>query len=111
MDAPFRTGAPTPALIRIAMGFRSSSGMCVPSRHPAEGYPQALIIALGNLAIRKIGKLVHELGTVFDLRMTGVTPSGCKPILTFRFLAGDWVTLMVLRHSIPANGLQGVIEV
>src|SRR6266487_4432481 len=46
MDALFRTGAPTPALIRLAMGFRSSSGRCVPSRHLAEGHPQVLIIAL-----------------------------------------------------------------
>jgi hypothetical protein len=28
------------------MGFRSSSGRCVPSRHPAEGHPEVLIIAL-----------------------------------------------------------------
>jgi hypothetical protein len=32
MDAPFRTDAPTPALIRPAMSFRSSSGSRVPSR-------------------------------------------------------------------------------
>lgn len=32
-------------MIRLAMGYRSSSGRCAPSRHPAEDYPQVLIIA------------------------------------------------------------------
>ena len=42
---PSRTSASTPVLIRTAMDFRSSSGRCAPSRHPAEGHPQVLIIA------------------------------------------------------------------
>jgi hypothetical protein len=33
-------------MIRLAMGYRSSSGRCAPSRHPAEDHPQVLIIAL-----------------------------------------------------------------
>jgi len=32
-------------LIRLLWAFRSSSGRCAPSRHPAEGHPQVLIIA------------------------------------------------------------------
>ena len=42
---PFRTSAPTPVLIRTATDFRSSSGRCAHSRHPAEDHPQVLIIA------------------------------------------------------------------
>src|SRR6185312_6490674 len=42
---PPRTSAPTPVLIRAAMDFRSSSGRCAFSRHPAEDHPQVLIIA------------------------------------------------------------------
>jgi hypothetical protein len=32
-------------MIRLATGYRSSSGRCAPSRHPADDHPQVLIIA------------------------------------------------------------------
>jgi hypothetical protein len=38
-------GVPTPAhMIRLAMGYRSSSGRFALSRHPAEDHPDVLII-------------------------------------------------------------------
>jgi hypothetical protein len=40
-------------MIRLAMGYRSSSGRCAPSRHPAEDHPQVLIIALITHEIRR----------------------------------------------------------
>jgi hypothetical protein len=47
---PSRTSAPTPVLIR-AIGLQIISGRCAPSRHPAEGHPQVLIIAHGRIEI------------------------------------------------------------
>jgi len=37
---------------QTSLGFRSSSGRCVPSRHPAKDHPQVLIIALTLLRPR-----------------------------------------------------------
>src|SRR6266849_3986612 len=45
MGVPSRPARQRRHMIRLAMGYRSSSGRCAPSRHPAEDHPQVLIIA------------------------------------------------------------------
>src|SRR5260370_14445668 len=44
MGVPSRPARQRRHMIRLAMGYRSSSGRCAPSRHPAEDHPQVLII-------------------------------------------------------------------
>src|SRR3979411_485085 len=50
MGVPSRPARQRRHRIRLAMGYRSSSGRCAPSRHPAEDLPQVLIIALNFLS-------------------------------------------------------------
>jgi hypothetical protein len=50
------------------MGYRSSSGRCAPSRHPAEDHPQVLIIALQpkDGAIKEALSLLGAAGFASD---------------------------------------------
>src|ERR1700730_9175544 len=45
MGVPSRPARQRRHMIRLAMGYRSSSGRCAPSRHPDEDHPQVPIIA------------------------------------------------------------------
>jgi non-heme chloroperoxidase len=45
MGVPSRPARQRRHMIRLAMGYRSSSARCAPSRHPAEDHPQVLISA------------------------------------------------------------------
>src|SRR2546425_6884391 len=49
MGVPSRPARQRRHMIRLAMGYLSSSGRCAPSRHPAEDHPQVLIIAPTHL--------------------------------------------------------------
>ena len=85
MGVPSRPARQRRHMIRLAMGYRSSSGRGAPSRHPAEDHPQVLIIArdrrLGGIKFRRrhavgpfildfytsLSKLVVELdGSIHD---------------------------------------------
>src|SRR4030081_97794 len=61
----FPTGAPTRHMIRLAMGYRSSSGRCPPSHPPAEDHPQVLIIAPveGRRLLNQV-EVLREAGSV-----------------------------------------------
>src|SRR5712671_2531615 len=61
MGVPSRPARQRRHMIRLAMGYRSSSGRCAPSRHPAEDHPQVLIIALRELGLIEGKNLIFEV--------------------------------------------------
>src|SRR5579875_2310869 len=76
MGVPSRTSAPTPVLDQTYIAFRSSSGRCAPSRHPTEGHPQVLIIALAVMytSSARVDVVVYPLRVDFVCSLITTRP-------------------------------------
>jgi uncharacterized protein len=101
MGVPSRTSAPTPVTIRL-LDFRSSSGKCAPSRHPAEGHPQVLIIAprlFGSVA-RGDATPDSDIDLLVDL-----LPGGGNELLRVAGIAEELTQLLGARVDVVATSL------